>query len=233
MARKRTYTNKQFINAVKETCSIAQLLKKIGLSPSGGNYLEAKKRILKLGLDNSHFKGQKWALGSHHKRNKAFPLEQVMVKNSAYGRCSLKKRLLEKGIIKNECSNCGQKGVWDNKKLIMVLDHINGINNDHRLENLRMLCPNCNSQQETFAGRNRKLKEKKTYYCKKCNKEITVKSKSGLCNRCVKQKHYSHKRKVKNRPSIEQLLKEIKETNYCAVGRKYGVSDNAIRKWLK
>jgi Zn finger protein HypA/HybF involved in hydrogenase expression len=233
MARKRTYTDEQFINVVKKTYSIAQLLKELGLSFSGGNYIEAKKRLLKLNIDSSHFKGQKWAEGSHHKRNKKFPLEEVMIENSTYQRGTLKKRLLKKGILKNECSNCGQKGIWDNKELIMVLDHINGIKNDHRLENLRMLCPNCNSQQKTFCGRNCKKREIKKYYCEKCGKKITVNSKSGLCNKCVKQKYSCQKRKIKERPSKEQLLKEIKETNYCAVGRKYGVSDNAIRKWLK
>jgi len=77
MARKRTYTDEQFINVVKKTYSIAQLLKELGLSFSGGNYIEAKKRLLKLNIDSSHFKGQKWAEGSHHKRNKKFPLEDL------------------------------------------------------------------------------------------------------------------------------------------------------------
>jgi len=71
------------------------------------------------------------------------------------------------------------------------------------------------------------LKEKK-YYCNNCNVEITKYSKSGLCQKCIK----IQQRKIK-RPSHEQLLKEIEELGYLATGRKYGVSDNAIRKWLK
>lgn len=69
---------------------------------------------------------------------------------------------------------------------------------------------------------------KKQYFCKKCNKEITKGSKTGFCLKCS----IYNNRKVKNRPSKEQLLLEIEETNYTAVGRKYGVSDQAIRKWL-
>jgi len=61
----------------------------------------------------------------------------------------------------------------------MILDHINGINNDNRLENLRMLCPNCNIQQPTFAGR----RNKKHYYCQKCNEETTRKRK--YCDGCL------------------------------------------------
>ena len=90
-----------------------------------------------------------------------------------------------------------------------------------------MLCPNCNSQQITFAGRNNKPVEKKKNYCNNCGKEVFITSK--LCIRCSNKK----RNKVKNRPSKKVLLKEIEETNYCAIGRKYGVSDNAIRKWLK
>lgn len=82
-----------------------------------------------------------------------FPLEQVMVENSTYNRGNLKAQLLKRGILENKCAVCGLKE-WMGKSLIMVLDHINGINNDHRLENLRMLCPNCDSQSPTFCGRN-------------------------------------------------------------------------------
>ncbi|NGX64086.1 MAG: hypothetical protein KR126chlam6_01511, partial [Candidatus Anoxychlamydiales bacterium] len=92
-------------------------------------------------------------------------------------------------------------------------------------ENLRLLCPNCNSQTPTFSGRHR---SKKYYYCPKCGNKRKWK-KSKLCSKCSN----CERRKVKNRPSNGQLLKEIEETNYCAVGRKYGVSDKAVRKWLK
>ena len=68
----------------------------------------------------------------------------------------------------------------------MVLDHINGINNDHRLENLRMLCPNCNSQQDTFAGRN--VSDRKKYKCKSCGKKLERKRKTGLCLACFNKK---------------------------------------------
>ena len=65
-------------------------------------------------------------------------------------------RWYKEGLIKNQCVICKLGPIWRKKHLVMVLDHINGIRNDHRLENLRFLCPNCNSQTETFTGRNRK-----------------------------------------------------------------------------
>jgi len=83
------------------------------------------------------------------------PLESVMTENSTYNRCHLKRRLIQDGIIANKCCECGLAPEWNGKKLVLVLDHINGVSNDHRKENLRLLCPNCNSQQSTFAGRNK------------------------------------------------------------------------------
>ena len=62
--------------------------------------------------------------------------------------------MIEENFIENKCSECGLQNKWKDKKLVLVLDHINGTNDDYRLKNLRLLCPNCNSQQKTFAGRN-------------------------------------------------------------------------------
>lgn len=91
-------------------------------------------------------------------RSQTFPYEDVLVENSSYKRTNLKKRLLKDGILKNECVICGLQELWQDKHLNMILDHINGVYNDNRLENLRLLCPNCNSQTDTFSGRNKKYK---------------------------------------------------------------------------
>lgn len=217
--------NKQkFQELVKKHNSYSAILKEFGFSNSGGAGITLKQRIKKENIDCSHIpknnKGRKFT-------KQKIPLEEVMIKNSTYSRSCLKKRLIKQNILINKCDICGLEPFWNNQKLIMVLDHINGINNDHRLENLRLLCPNCNSQTETFAG---KINRKK-YNCQECGIKITKYSKNKLCKSCYGKKYST--RKVKNRPSKEQLLKEIKETNYCAVGRKYGVTDNCIRKWLK
>jgi hypothetical protein len=66
----------------------------------------------------------------------------------------LKHKLIKHGYKKNKCEICGIE-CWNNKLLSFELDHINGNSRDHRLENLRIVCPNCHSQTETFKGRNR------------------------------------------------------------------------------
>lgn len=65
----------------------------------------------------------------------------------------LKEKLLNEGIFENKCSKCGVGDSWQDEHLVLELDHINGISDDHRLKNLRILCPNCHSQTPTFRGR--------------------------------------------------------------------------------
>ena len=106
------------------------------------------------------FASQSWhkavKSGKIMSRQNGRPIEEYLVKNSRVNRGRLKIRLLRDGYLKNHCYECGQEPEWDYKPLVMVLDHINGINDDYRLDNLRLLCPNCNSQTETFSGRNKK-----------------------------------------------------------------------------
>ena len=151
-----------------------------------------------------------------------------MTKDSSYDRGHLKRRLLKKGLIQNECEICNQTEEHNGLYLVMVLDHINGINNDHRIENLRMLCPNCNSQQDTFAGRasRKKEDEKKKHYCD-CGTE-----KTRGCKRCRPCADIE-KIKNSNRPSREQLIKDRKSMTLVQTGNKYGVSETSVRKWIK
>lgn len=69
---------------------------------------------------------------------------------------NLKKRLLKEGVFSNVCAKCGFCGLWNGMPLTLHLDHINGINNDHRISNLQLLCPNCHSQTPTYAGKNKR-----------------------------------------------------------------------------
>jgi len=152
MGKKRKYTKEFLAPIVKDSKSVAQVLKKIGVSTtSGGAYCHVQRRIDEYGIDRSHFVGQAHMKGKKpHNYGKKKPLEEILVVGSEYQRGHLKERLLSEGLKNNKCEICGQDGTWMGKRLVMVLDHVNGVGNDNRFENLRMLCPNCNSQQPTF-----------------------------------------------------------------------------------
>jgi len=86
--------------------------------------------------------------------------EEVLVENSEFDTAYAKKMILKLGHKTWECESCHLKD-WLGKEIILELDHINGDNRDHRLQNLRLLCPNCHSQTNTWRGRNKNSGKKK------------------------------------------------------------------------
>jgi Zn finger protein HypA/HybF involved in hydrogenase expression len=236
---RHSYTVEEFKSAVEGSFSIAQALVKLGLAPKGGNYRVFKKFEKLYNVDTSHFTGQGHLKGKTHNFN-TVPLSEILVKNYEYSSNKLRKRLIIEGIKEHRCECCGLNE-WLGESIPLELDHIDGDHYNNMLENLKILCPNCHAKTPTYRGKNKKSKESQTqknknqilktkpiYKCHSCEIELKGKCKTNLCLSC----HSKTQRKVE-RPSKEQLLKEVQESSYLAVGRKYGVSDNAIRKWLK
>lgn len=96
--------------------------------------------------------------GRSPKWDEKYSLESVLVENSSYPRHRLKKRIIDNKLIEYHCAICNIDAIWNDKEMPLVLDHINGINDDNRLENLRFICSNCDSQLPTYKSRNRRRK---------------------------------------------------------------------------
>ncbi|HWB69751.1 MAG TPA: hypothetical protein VG518_07215 [Solirubrobacterales bacterium] len=168
-------------------------------------------------------------------------MAEVLVEHSSYGRGRLKQRLYAEGYKERRCELCGLGEEWRGRQMSLILDHVNGVPDDNRIENLQIVCPNCAATLETHCGRKNRRKPL-ARNCQRCGREFLAKYAnhrycSHTCGcrwdrgrqRGIPKPEY---RKVE-RPPREKLLAEIEATSYCAVGRKYGVSDNAVRKWVR
>jgi hypothetical protein len=144
----------RFSQAVADNISIGGVLKQLGCGVSGTNYLRVHNMVRDLQLDTSHWLGAAYLRGKHHSWTPAIPLSEILVERSTYtDRMRLKRRLVAAGLVPYACADCGISE-WRGHILILQLDHVNGVGDDNRIENLRLLCPNCHSQTSTYCGRN-------------------------------------------------------------------------------
>ncbi|MDO8505962.1 MAG: HNH endonuclease signature motif containing protein [bacterium] len=154
--RKRKWTVEQLKIAARKVYSVRQVIKALGLIPAGGNYAQIKKYIDQYRIDISHFKGKGWNKGLRGIGKPLAQLSEILVKGSTFQSYKLKRRLFNVGFKKPMCEECGWAKQATDGRLPLELDHINGDSRDNRLENLRILCPNCHSLKETHRGRNKK-----------------------------------------------------------------------------
>lgn len=156
MSKKLRWTEEELKKAIKESTSRRQVIRRLGLVINGGSHRSVKKHIELYGIDTSHFKGNGWSRDLGGAGIYRIPIKNILIKDSTYQTNKLKHRLFGEGIMEQKCEFCS----WDEKsedgRVPVELDHINGDSKDHRLENLRILCPNCHSLQLTHRGKNRK-----------------------------------------------------------------------------
>ncbi len=156
---KARWTDDQLRAAIASARSYAQVLRALGLVAAGGNYRQVQRRIDELKLDTTHFTGHGWSAGMKFERAPTRSLEELLVKGSTISSHALKLRLFAAGLKKPCCELCGWAQVRPCDGQIPVeLDHANGDNTDNRLENLRVLCPNCHALQPTHRSLNRRSK---------------------------------------------------------------------------
>ena len=140
-------------DAVKNSNCKSDVLRYLNISTKSGNFQTLERYMKKYGINED---GLKYDYKRGYKWPKKYNNPDIFCENSTMSRKNIKKRIIKDELIKYECSECDNTGEWNGKPLSLELDHMNGINDDNRLENLRFLCPNCHSQTSTYSAKNKK-----------------------------------------------------------------------------
>jgi hypothetical protein len=236
------YTEDEAKVAIAESLSYSEALRKLGMRPAGGNHATLRRYAeVVWKISTAHFDPHAAKREALRRANRPRPIEEILVEHSSYCRTSLKKRLFREGLKQPICEMCGQGELWRGRRMSLILDHANGHATDNRLENLRIVCPNCAATLDTHCG---KLsgKPRTERPCVTCGALFYPRTRHHrYCSRpCWGKRTRDRRRGVPQpklrkveRPPYEQLLTEVADLGYLAVGRKYAVSDNAVRKWVR
>ena len=223
--------------AVASASSLAHALRLLGRAHVGSNYVWLRRVIERRGLDTSH-----WTSLRDNARRVS---EDSLVDGGTSSTRSVKCFILRRGLLPYVCSICKLGPEWNGAPLVLRLDHINGVRTDHRIENLRFLCPNCDSQSATFCGRNKaaamvaarslvvpetkKVAGKRSTHGAVCACGAAMSVTVAQCVLCYR----ANKPTKIEWPSPEDIIAEVKATSFVAVGKRLGVSDAAVRKYLR
>lgn len=218
-----SYNDFELKQLIEKSTSFKDLARNMGYThgASGDTIKKLRKRVEK--FDTSHFKTSSG--GGNFEQLKD---EDIFKKGSMFANKTVRKHYKNGNYSEYKCSICGQLPFWNGQELTLILDHKNGDNSDHRLQNLRWVCPNCNQQLPTTGSRNPNRKvHKKIWICKDCGEKIFKGGKR--CKKC------EAKRRIITvdvmRVSREELKTLIRTLPFSQIGEKFNVSDNTIRKW--
>lgn len=217
-----TITKEQLQQMVNESSSFQEVLRKFNMENTSGNYRMLRKRIREDEIDLTSINSVKKLNGNKERFMTQRTNDELFTENNTAYTETVKRRIIKENLMPYECQICKTNDIWQNKKITLILDHINGVSNDHRLSNLRFLCPNCNSQTDTFCGRNNlKLKHK----CPKCQKPFQ--GIGSVCKSC----HYDSATFKITKEELTSLM--LKLRTYKAISRKLGVAHGTVKKYCE
>ena len=144
--RLNDFSKEELEQVVQDSLSLSEVCLKLEFSKSGAMLNRIRKKLFELNISTDHF----LKTVPPTKRT----VENIFIENSTADQKTLRKWYLDGQYTPYKCAICGQPPLWNNKKLTLILDHINGHHKDDRLENLRWVCPNCNQQLPTTNGKN-------------------------------------------------------------------------------
>lgn len=239
------FTKKELENVLHKYTTWREITSELGAYDKHNKMVPLLKRKLdELNIDYSFIDNTPIRRRKDRNRNKFTMLkdEEIFFNGSDVSPFTVKKAFLRHTEIPYECSICGLPPLWQGKDLTLTMDHIDGDSHNNELSNLRWVCPNCDRQLPTYCGKNKNRiykKDRITVTTKTKTNNITYKN---VCPQCGNLKTISASlceacsrlgsRKIE-KPSRDILKNEIRTMPFLIIGKKYNVSDNAVRKWCK
>jgi hypothetical protein len=229
------YTEQEARNAIAASSNWTEALRKLGRCPSGGAQPVLKKWAAIWEIPSDHFDPNIARRIASARRGR--PLEELLTEHSTLTRGALKQRLYDAGLKDRSCELCGQGETWQGRRMSLILDHINGVRDDNRLDNLRILCANCNATLDTHCGKLTRIPIPEQT-CAGCGESFTPNRtaqrycSAGCAARHMDRTVMAERLRRAERPPVDLLTAEVARDGYEAIGRKYGVSGTAIRSWF-
>lgn len=206
-----------------EAINLRDFLKRLGYESSGSSS-DISVLLSKIGLNKDDLVKRGDSLPNRWRkpRQEKWSISEIFCKDSKVSTTTIKEYVRRHKLIEYKCSICGNTGTWMGKPLGLQLHHINGCNNDNRLENLTYVCPNCHSQTDTFTSRNYETKN----VCSYCGRVIQNKTPGAMCVTC---RRINSKQKIRVRcVETGEIFNSLKD-----VGDKYKTSPSSVGKCLK
>ena len=240
------FTEAELREIVAKSTNMREVVKALGYVPTGNNNRTVRNYLEKYKISIDHFT---FVARTQIKRS----VDNIFIANSSASQSTVRKWYLKGNYTEYKCSVCGQEPIWNGRPLVLTLDHINGIRTDHRLENLRWICPNCDRQSDTYGFKNKKNieyflqntqsvnaalsaaymeplitpQQSKQNFCTNCGKPISANA--IRCKTCLNI-YMKNKSKCPNKDLLIYHI-QITQGNLSAISRNFDVSCNTVKKW--